>query len=80
MAVVPSVRHTRPRDHRQSGNVANRLEWFPRFWQDAAPFAREDLGADMYWSSPLLAKAVMLGLVEPRRLARLARRVQRRGQ
>jgi serine/threonine-protein kinase len=32
----------------------------------------------MYWSSPLVAKAVSLGLVDPRPLGRLARRVQRR--
>ena len=31
----------------------------------------------MYWSSPLVAKAVTLGLVEPRRLGWLARRVCR---
>ena len=34
----------------------------------------------MYWGSPLLAKAVSLGLVEPRRLARLDRRVRRRAR
>ena len=31
----------------------------------------------MYWSSPLVAQAVTLGLVDPRRLSRLARRVCR---
>lgn len=39
---------------------------------------QESHGTAMYWSSPLVAKAVGLGLVEPRPLGRLARRVRRR--
>src|SRR5262245_38340004 len=56
------------------------LVQFALFWQYLASFllAKNGRGVAMYWSSPLVGKAVALELVPARPLTRLARRVRRR--